>query len=183
MYLIYVSTALNVSTLANIWGQEHTTVHNGVLQSIHIMLKQHPTWSDKIRSANVPRNARVVRLENAFSTDKIAIEFTGAMEDAGFQVIASIDDADVDAVYAEFTSAQRQQANSIAALLVRDAESQIDKHGVFDNTAMVKNKLQVSFSSTDVRKEMQTIMDNKKSFISKYVLGRLPSCADYIDFM
>lgn len=183
MYVVYVSKSINVSTLAGIWGQDHNTVHNGVLQSIHILLKQHPDWAKAIRATDIPRNARVVHLNQAIHEDLVTIEFTGLMEDAGFQVIASIDDADVEAVYTEFKKAQKEHSAKLVEFISADAEAQIEKHGVCDRSSMQAGKLQFTFSNTTATNAARKHLDSKKAFIQEHVTNAIPTLGDAVRFL
>lgn len=184
MYVIYVSQNINVTALAEIWGQQHNTVHNGVLQSIHLMLKQHPDWANTIRfEGKMPRNARVIHLDNAVHEDLVAIEFTGLMQDPAFQVIASIEDERVNDTYNIFKLAQNIHANKTLGILQDDASDQIESHGVYDRTSMQSGKIQFTLGNSASTNAMRKHLDTKKTFITEYVTEHYTELGSCLKFL
>lgn len=140
MYLIYVSKSTNVKEVAAIWGQEYETVSNSKTQCIHMALKKTPEWSKVVRGENMPKNPRIVRMPDLVPDHLEALNFTGTMNDHGFQVIGYLSEDDVDTLDGAYREEMIKHVDQIIDAIREDAHNIINEGpGVYDRVTSKKS--------------------------------------------
>lgn len=182
MFVIYVSHALNVQQLSEIWGQPYYTIRNGETQSYHHMLGQRE-WQCRINDTIKARNPRIVRIDDCEVDHLAALEFTGVMEDKEFQILGYIEDKNLEEVVNIYREGMISHFDQIQAIIRADAVEAITTIGVYDRIKIQKGSVTFNPKNKACVRDIQALDDlakDKTKFLNQYVTDRIPHAATYI---